>query len=153
MTIIHNSLFLIIYNQKKEHQSIRNNNQVYIFLQLLQELEELKFYLLAYLRAWLLPCLLPSLLTFLIIINSIYKEILISVDCKFLQNHTQKIAEILLGDIPHYDLCYQMTEKGRKLNHTSWQAQTLIFRFHNENLCLVIFHTQININCKKCIKL
>ena len=50
------------------------------------------FYLLIYLAA----CLLPSLLTNILAINSIYKEILLNIDWKFLQNATWNIAQIFV---------------------------------------------------------
>ena len=33
------------------------------------------------------------------------------VEWKFLQNDTYKIAHILLGDIPNYDLCKKLIEQ------------------------------------------
>ena len=58
---------------------------------------------------------------------------LLNVDWKFLQNRTWKIAKTLSGDTPK--------KNSIKVN----------FRFHNETYVLLIFHIQININCKKCI--
>ena len=73
------------------------------------------FYLLIYLAA----CLLPSLLTNILAINSIYKEILLNIDWKFLQNATWNIAQILSCDINYYDL-RKLIERCKKLNHIFW---------------------------------
>ena len=78
---------------------------------------------------WLLSWFLPSLLSYLLIISSIYKEMMLKVDWKFLQNHTYKAIIFV----------------------SKWLRGVENFRFHSENLCFVIFHTQISINCEKYI--
>ena len=58
-----------------------------------------------YVLIYLFACFLSSVFTYLLTINSIHKEILLTFDWKFILNNTyQKIVHILSGDIPNYDL-------------------------------------------------
>ena len=72
--------------------------------------------------------LLTNSLTYLFI-NSIYKEMLWSVDWKFLQKQTQKIAQIFSEDIPYYDLRKKNNREEEKTKPQSGDLFSAIKNF------------------------
>ena len=143
-TLIRNFPFFIIYNYKESQlgtvtKFVLSDSSYNCFYDVSFLLIRENVLLLTY---CLVDCLLPFFFICLLIINSIYKEMLLIVDRKFLQ---QKSLILSSG----YFLLWpslKSDREGWELNHFFWQVQTLNFRFHN---VLFIPHTQINIKCKK----
>lgn len=64
------------------------------------------------------------------------KKMLPNVNCKFLQSHSYKIAQILSGDIAHYDPCKKLLKKG-KTEPSFLMGEAMGLLIYNEKICLV----------------
>lgn len=138
-TLIRNFPFFIIYNYKESQlgtvtKFVLSDSSYNCFYDVSFLLIRENVLLLTY---CLVDCLLPFFFICLLIINSIYKEMLLNIDLRFLQTHTQKFAKTLPGHIPCYDPSQQVIQRGKKLNHTFWQNKMLNFKFLSENVCVV----------------
>ena len=128
--------FPIFYLQL-EGKTIRNNisfysscNHFYVVLFLLLYYSYLTIFKIEILFTYLftcsllagfLPSFLPSFLIYLPLIPYI-----LNVDLKFVQNRTFfKIAEVLLGNIPYYDIHKKLIERNKNLSHTFPQTQDI----------------------------
>ena len=64
------------------------------------------------------------------------KKMLPNVNCKFLRSYSYKIAQILSGDIAHYDPCKKLLKMG-KTEPFFLMGEAMGLLIYNEKICLV----------------